>query len=408
MTRILLKTFLILAVLTSAQSQKAQTSDRLHDLYEANQLFALRDAVGQSNGTRFYKAAVAASSNSLELAKRSLNAIIKTAPHSQEADDARDLLINMYMRNGMYREAHQQILATLRDHPNAEDANGILPLATSLGELPAMTLAASKASKLQIEVGSIFLPLQINGRKAEYFFDTGSAFSVLTQSEADRLGLKPKAVDGKIGESSGRGLTGIQVAAAADLVIGGLHLQNVPFLVVSDQGEPWNHLAQEGRGIIGLPVLLAMKTLRWTPTGQFEFGFPAHDLNLAASNMLFHNSNPVADVVVDGKHLCFTLDTGATDTDLNPPFAQALPALLKTGKPESRSIEGLGGSTTGNSILLPSVTFEVGGKSISLQPAHVFVEHGLGNWAAGNLGMDILRQSHSFTLDFQAMALHLD
>ena len=271
-----------------------------------------------------------------------------------------------------------------------------------------MTVAASKASKLQIKVGSNFLPLQVNSRKAEYIFDTGSAFSVLTQSEADRLGLSPKAVDGKIGESSGRGLTGMQVAGVANLVIGGLHLRNVTFLVVSDKGEPWIHLAQERRGIIGLPVLLAMKTLRWTPNGQFEFGLPARELNLAASNLLFHNSNPVVEVTVDGKRLCFTLDTGAIDTDLNPPFARELPELLKTGKPESRSIEGLGGSTTNDSILLPSVTFKVGEKSISLRPAHVFIEHGLGNWAAGNLGLDILSQSHSITLDFQAMTLHLD
>lgn len=408
MPRIPPKTSLFLAILTYVLSEYAQTPDPLRDLYKANQVFAVRDAVGQSNARQFYKAAVAASSNSLELAKEDLHAIIESAPHSAEAREAHDLLSNLYMRNGMYREADQEIRGILRDWPDAQDANGMLPLAASLGELPVMTISASKASKIQIEVGSTVLPLQINGRKAEYIFDTGAGISVLTRSEADRLGLSPRSVDGKIGESSGQGLTDLQVAGVADLVVGGLHLKNVPFLVVSDQGEPWIHLAQERRGIIGLPILLAMKTVRWTPKGQFEFGFPGHNLDVAASNMLFHNSNPVIDVIVDGKHLNFTLDTGAIDTDLNPPFARVLPVLLKTGKSERRSIEGLGGSTTNKSILLPSVTFEIGGKSISLQPAHVFLEHGLGTWAAGNIGMDILRQSHSFTLDFQSMTLRLD
>jgi hypothetical protein len=77
------------------------------------------------------------------------------------------------------------------------------------------------------------------------------------------------------------------------------------------------------------------------------------------------------------------------------------------GTPEKRSIEGLGGSTNSSSILLPSVLLGIGGKNVFLRPAHVFTEHGNGTWAAGNLGMDLLKQVHSFTLDFEAMTLVL-
>jgi hypothetical protein len=145
-------------------------------------------------------------------------------------------------------------------------------------------------------------------------------------------------------------------------------------------------MPQNRRGIIGLPILLAMQTVRWTPTGSFEFAFPAQDLDLRASNMLFHNSNPVIQVTVEGKHLDFTLDTGAVDTDVNPPFATALPELLKTGRPEKRLIGGLGGIDNYDSVLLQSVTFEIGGKNLTLKPTHVFTKHGNGTWAAGNLG----------------------
>jgi predicted aspartyl protease len=110
---------------------------------------------------------------------------------------------------------------------------------------------------------------------------------------------------------------------------------------------------------------------------------------------------------VNGKHLDFTLDTGAVDTDLNPAFARALPAFVKVGKTERQSIEGLGGSVESQSILLPSVTLHFGGGKAVLQPAHVFLEHGNGTWAAGNMGMDLLGQGPGFTLDFQAMMLRL-
>lgn len=43
-----------------------------------------------------------------------------------------------------------------------------------------------------------------------------------------------------------------------------------------------------------------------------------------------------------------------------------------------------------------------------LKPAHVFAEHGNGSWAAGNLGMDLLKQAHAFTLDFVAMTLRFE
>ena len=37
-----------------------------------------------------------------------------------------------------------------------------------------------------------------------------------------------------------------------------------------------------------------------------------------------------------------------------------------------------------------------------------FTEHGNGTWAAGNMGMDVLKQAPAFTLDFDAMTLSLE
>lgn len=307
----------------------------------------------------------------------------------------------------MYREGYVEIVAALHERPDASDAKSMLSILTALNALPKTTVVEAKPTSIDIEPGSTFLPLKANGKDLELFFDTGAPISVIGESEAKELDIRTKRVEGKMGDASGQGVSGIQLALVSDLRIGGLHLRDVPVVVVADSGEPWNHLPKNRHGIIGLPLLLAMHTLRWTPTGKFEFGFPAQPLNLSECNMLFHNSNPVIDVLVDGRHLDFTLDTGAVDTDLNPQFAKALPALMKSGTPEKRSLEGLGGKVENSSILLPSVTFEIGGKNVVLRPAHVFTDHGNGTWASGNLGMDLLRQAHAFTLDFGAMTLRL-
>jgi predicted aspartyl protease len=395
-------------MLTVALTAHAQTLSTFQVAYVENQIFKLRDAVEHAPAPLFYRAAVEASSNRVQEAETDLRSIIHAAPHSSDAYEAHDLLANMYFRNGMYREGFYEIAAALKERPGAGDPKSMLPIATALNDLPPMAVSAIKPSQLRIEPGSIFLPLKADGKDAEFFFDTGAGISVIGESEAQELGLALKATDGKMGDASGHGVTGLKIGLVTDLTIGGLHLRNVPFLVIDDKGEPWTDLPRKRRGIIGIPVLLAMRTVRWAPSGSFAFGFPARKLDVATCNMLFHNSNPVIDIRVNGKHLDFTLDTGAVDTDLNPSFAKALPSLMESGTPEKRSIEGLGGKTDGDSILLPSVTFQIGDQTSVLKPAHVFTEHGNGTWAAGNLGMDILKQARAFTLDFGAMTLSLE
>jgi hypothetical protein len=55
------------------------------------------------------------------------------------------------------------------------------------------------------------------------------------------------------------------------------------------------------------------------------------------------------------------------------------------------------------------VTLQVGGQVVSLKPAHVLVKQSsdTSSWAAGNLGMDLLNQARTITVDFHAMTLSL-
>jgi hypothetical protein len=179
----------------------------------------------------------------------------------------------------MYREGYVEIVAALHERPDASDAKSMLSIFTALNALPKMTLVEAKPTSIDIEPGSIFLPLKANGKDLELFFDTGAGISVIGESEAKELGIMTKRVEGKMGDASGQGVSGLQLALVSDLRIGGLHLRDVPFLVIADTGEPWNHLPKNRHGIIGLPLLLAMHTIRWTSTDKFEFGFPAQTLS---------------------------------------------------------------------------------------------------------------------------------
>jgi predicted aspartyl protease len=385
----------------------ADKLDFLRDAYDAKKLFDLRDAVLHGTAPDFYKAVLESSLNRTESAEKRIRSLLGTHLSSKDAYEAHDLLGNMYFRNGRYAQAYAEIVAALKANPDGSDAKQMLGITTALHTVPGMRVASIKPDSLRIEPGSIFLPVQLEGRAASLFFDTGASVSLLGESLALRLGLKPAGIQGRLNDASGRGVGNIKFTVANEFDIGALHLRNVPFVVIPDSGEPWVHLPVEKRGIIGLPVLLAMQTFRWSPKGSFVFGFPGHLLDAAHCNMLFSNSNPVIDVRVADRRLEFTLDTGAVDTDLNPAFAAALPGLVRDGKPEKRSLEGLGGSVEGDSVVLTSVSLGIGDRTAVLSPAHVLLKHGNGTWSAGNLGMDALRQTDSFTLDFRAMTLQL-
>ena len=386
-------------------SAAAQTPDELREMVDANQIFALRDAVQhQPRMSVFYRGAVEAYRNEVASARKDLERAIRDDPHSKEASDARDMLANMESRNGHYREAlhwvEDAIAAT-----GSEDAKNVLPSFLAFAELGDMRVVRLKSSTVECKDG---LPIVINGKPVTYGFDTGGAQSVMGESDAKMLGLTLQHASTKARESSGTAIPGFDVAVANDVVIGGLHLRNVPFIVLDDTKEPFVHIPVGQRGLIGLPVLIAMRAVSWQPAaGRCEFGPAAREMGKGLRNLLFDGSTPVVQASVADKPLTFALDTGAVDTDLNPGFAKALPELVQAGKKKITPITGYGGTHNYDSALLGPVTFRIGGIDVTLKSPHVLISHSFGKFD-GNLGNDILDQAETLLLDFKAMELRLE
>ncbi len=395
-------------VLTSSAALWPQVPDNLHVLYQSNQAFALRDAVEHTRAPLFYRGAVAESMNQVGRAEKYLRAAIQADPHSPDVFDAHEILTNLCFKNGLYGEALAEMEAAHKEKPDSADVNNMLPLFRSLAESPDMIVIQRKSTRLfRVGEGHGALRVEINGKTVTYGFDSGAALSVMGESDAKLLGLTVKTTGTSLNEASGSDIPGVSLAVAQDLIIGGLHLRNVPFFVLQDTGEPFAKVPVGSRGLIGLPVLIAMQAVRWTQDGLFEFGSVARLKEPVARNLLFHGTSPIVQVGIQDKLLTFSLDTGAVDTDLNQGFAEKLPELVAAGQKERRAITGLGGSNKYDSVLLGPVVFHFPGRDITLKAPHVFVSHSLGKWD-GNLGNDILGQANTVTLDFKAMALSLN
>jgi predicted aspartyl protease len=381
-----------------------------HSLYEGRHWFALRDAVAKRDAGAFYRGAVESAFQQTKQAEADLTAVIRSAPHGGDANEAHSLLAGQYLRNGQYRAALEQVEVILRERPGSEDARGTQPLLKVLAQSPDQALVQKEASTVSMQDidGNLFVPAKIEGRDANYAFDSGANFSLVSESEAARVGLVAQDVNSKMGTTSGAE-AGFRVAVAKSLQLGGIRLANVAFLVFPDKQPPFNELPEGKRGIIGIPVLLALETIRWSPGGAFEAG-GASQGGIADANLCFDGANPVVQVGFQNSVLDFTLDTGAQNTELHKAFAEGFPELMKSGKNESHVITGVGGSTRFDSITLASLSFRVGGRDVALHPAHVIRQKSsyTSAYFAGNLGMDLLNQARRITIDFQKMTLALE
>lgn len=378
----------------------------LNSLYDAHRWFDLRHAVATKPAPPFYRGAVECAFNDVRRCEKDLRSFLKTDSRSDLALEAHRILINAYYRRGQNKKALEQVDAALKLKPDASDVLGRRPLISVLSDFPDQA-ATLHPSSLKLADGG--LPFSINGVQGTYWFDTGAELSVMTESEAKRFGLSPREVETKIGDVNGT-LFKTRVAVAGELTLGSVRLKNVAFLVFSDDQPPFNQLSAGSKGLIGIPVLLALERFSWSMDNIFEIGVPGENKDSPHAELCFDGQHPVTQLRYEGRSLMFPVDTGATSTDLYPPFAAAFPELIRSAtKTKEYKMEGNGGAKYMEAATLSSLHFSIGGFPVVLKSTGVLLNSttGTSKLFAGNLGIDLLQQAHKTTFDFKAMTLTL-
>lgn len=356
----------------------------------------------------FYQGAVACAFNDLRKCERELARVIKTEPQAENAIEAHRLLAAAYFRAGKYRDALTHVDAILAVRPDDSGVKEDRSLLTALHDSADQTVIRRASTTLELQDAG--LPIEVNGVQGTYWFDTGADVSALSESDAKRFNLhvlnaQIKEVDVTGAEVDSR------VAVADELSIGAFRLKHVAFLVFSDNQPPFNQLPPGSRGVIGLPVLLALERFVWRADKEFEIDSKSSSGNLSQPNLCFNEHSPVVLIQVEARKLALTLDTGATNTDLYPPFAELFPELIHTAaKTESYKTEGVGGAKNMNAAILESLRMSIGGFPVTLRPANVLLTHTTeaSHYFQGNLGIDLLQQAHKTTFDFKKMRLTLE
>ena len=385
----------------------AQKDDtKLKSLYDGHKWFELRDSVGEGGAPAFYQGAVACAFNEERRCEKRLADVFNSAPRSDEAIEAHRILASAYFTRGEYKKAVTQVDAILSLRPTDADALSDQAVFSALADTPDQQIAG-RHTTVQLEDGG--LPFSINGVHATYWFDTGAELSVLTESEAKRFGLQAHPLSVQVGDVNGTRVN-TRIAVADELSTGSIRIRHVAFLVLPDNQPPFNDQSPGSRGLIGIPVLLAFKTFVWAADKCFKIGPESSNKRVPHAGLCFDGNHPVVQVAYENRPLAFTLDTGATNTDLYPPFASAFPELIRSAtKTDSYKMEGVGGAKYMEAATLESLKFSIGGFPATLKSVGVLLKPttDASRFFAGNLGIDLLQQSHQTTFDFKAMTLTL-
>jgi predicted aspartyl protease len=312
------------------------------------------------------------------------------------------------LRTGQYKRLIDNLYQWAASFPNRPEVQEEKADVEQFRGLPDQRNSQRRVLTVRHDPGDWSIPVSINGKSATYLLDTGAWISVMTESEATRLGLEIRAGPSVLGDPSGKGVT-VRTAVARDVRLGAMRFQQVSFAILPNQ-EPWSSIPPGEGGILGMPILLAVRHVKWSDSGTWELGGRSGAVDRSSRNLVFSENRLLLTTSVSGTRVFGIVDTGANTTDLNENFAKEFPALIQNGPRGTRDITGLGGTTSISSIVLPEVLFQIDSTRVVLRPAHVTLQRTAaigGTCCIGNIGRDVLGQTGKFVLDLSAMTLKL-
>jgi hypothetical protein len=176
-----------------------------------------------------------------------------------------------------------------------------------------------------------------------------------------------------------------------------------------DSQEPWIELPSGKKGLIGLPVAVALKAISWSSNGTFEIGFEPSSSAVRKDEICFDGLNPITRAHSEGKELDFILDTGnSAGTQLWSRFSHDFSERVKQeGTKSTKQVMQVGGANVRETTVLPEIALRVGGLDTKLRPAEIFSPPVGDRFHHGLLGMDVLSQAREVRIDFRSMTLSL-
>ncbi|MGE5432769.1 MAG: aspartyl protease family protein [Syntrophomonadaceae bacterium] len=416
---------LLLFFISAAVPLRAESYSDLKKLFESKKYFELRDALEKepsevSPVILFLKGAVCNKFNQLDRSISYIKRYIDKTGNNSNAEymtESYDILADNYVKSYQYKkaaESYQVILdrfTSYLDEAKIEDIKNSVKLWKAFSEVPPQSVALNGDTKIKTEkdkVGLTNIPVEINGDKLKFIFDTGAGISSITKSYAQMLHFR--IIEDSIAVNAFTGNVVYASLGIAPVVkIGNAVIENSVFLVFNDSDLSVPSLNYQCNGIIGFPVIESLGEVTLTKTDSLII--PEKTNTHLVQNMCLAGLSPVILGEFNGKKLSFNLDTGAKNSILYQSFFRSYEQSVKeNSEMQTKELAGAGGSRKLTIYRLKNFNINISGRNAGLDQVTVLTEALDENnqYFYGNLGQDIIGQFNRMTLNFETMSLILE
>ncbi len=397
----------------------AQNNTLLQQYLDKTDFFRLRDEMEKQDGQLstaerlYYSSIVYNAFNKNDLATRKADSFLQyytTGWSDKQILRIEEMLMDSYAKAGKYKNA-AAISAIVLEKYAPELRAGLentRKIWLSLAKAPAQTLNYMGPVSMPVSRNDIQLyeiPVKIGTHKEEKFiFDTGANISTISQSYADKLGLKPVDVLFDVSTAQGKKVKS-GLALADSLWIGNALFKNVVFIVMPDDKLNFPSLNIYLNGIIGFPVISAFGEIQISRDGILTV--PQQPDNTHIQNLAFNGLTPLVQAKAGTDTLVFQFDTGAVNTHLFSNYYTKYNALIKkNSNHERKKLMSAGGARGMKMYTMPDLRLQIGNDIAHLNNVNIYTRpvHGAGEGIAmGNIGQDVIRQFSTMVLNFDRM-----
>lgn len=407
-------------VLAQNVSKSQQYFENLDSLLNKKDFFAASDYynthLNQLNPVHQLKAGAAIDNvfNRLDSSNQKIRILFTKYAKDLKAEDHFALLKIKQMNHSKlfeYKQAHDDInellskYSSMMSQTDVDDYKNTNIIWAALVNAPKQKVIVTENTALKIlhdKAGLQNLEASLDTVQIPFIFDTGANLSTVTESTAKRFRMQ--VLDSVIDVNS---ITGLKVKSRIGICpefnLGHIRILNAIFLVFPDSALAIPQINFQIHGIIGFPVIEAMKEIQITRSG--EFIVPVNRSSYNYRNMAIDFLNPIIDL--EGES--YTFDSGANSTLLYDRYYKKYQSRIDSlYKETSISIGGAGGSITKRGYVVKFQT-RIGNQSVSLDSVQLFKENiKEDNSFYGNIGQDLIKKFSKMTLNFQDMFIRFD
>ncbi len=416
---------LIVMSCSSGQRNNPILENRLSELLQYKRFFSLQGELNKDNielsedKILFYKAQI---ENAFCNGKQS-NEYAELLLKKYKSNFNDTMLVKLlaseasnYIRNYQYKKASEAYKTILEQYDNALDSSevaayrNVYQLFGTLASVKPQLIHKTSNTKIlsyRNHFNHLMTPVKSGQIEDEFIFDTGANLSTISDSYAQKMGLKIYESNIKVGSGTEIDIQ-TKLAVADSFYVGDILFENVVFLVAPDEQLNFPSINYEIHGVIGFPVIHQMNEIRIHNDGTITV--PEESMDRKLNNMFMDVLTPVVQMFSQSDTLLMSFDTGAKKTELYQNYYEKHKAQIDSNTElQDTKIGGAGGIVDVKSYTLSDFPYTIGTKSMTLPEISITISESSSKAIFdGNLGQDVFIQFNEMILNFQYMYLDFE